>query len=209
MIPQEGQYFHYNNDVMAAATREAIDLMVLTIACDLTRVGLINFGIGDYRDTPTRISDQADFHVDWEHHTNGSPKALRDQVILHAVNFNGYASLAYLIQQLKSIPEGDGTVFDNTVILQMNEFASGDHDITKAQPYILAGSGGGYFRTGQYRNYCTGNPDESEFRGSLSEPTRFGFHNNLMLSIMRSFGINDATFGDPRFCSGPLAGLAI
>jgi len=211
LVPEEGQFFHYFYDCMAAATRQAIDLLALAIACDLTRVGLLHFGIQDYRDTPTRVRQdtaETDYHSGWEHHTNGEPKTVRDQVILTGANFN-YASMAYLIQQLKAIPEGEGSVFDNTLILGLHEFSEGSHQIMNAQPYILAGSCGGHFRTGQYRNYSTGNPDEAEYRGSLSEPSRFGAHNDLMLSILRAFGVSDSTFGDPRFCTGPLAGLTV
>jgi hypothetical protein len=57
--------------------------------------------------------------------------------------------LAYLIQQLKSIPEGEGTAFDNTVILWTTECSQGNHGHQNI-PIVLAGSAGGALKTGQF-----------------------------------------------------------
>ena len=52
------------------------------------------------------------------------------------------------------------------------------------QPFIIGGGGGGAITPGQWLSYG-------------GEP-----HNRLLLSIMRMFGMQDATFGDPAFCTG-------
>jgi hypothetical protein len=56
--------------------------------------------------------------------------------------------LADLVTRLKAIPEGTGTVFDNTVILWTSECTHGNHGHLNI-PVVLVGSGGGFFRTNQ------------------------------------------------------------
>jgi hypothetical protein len=50
--------------------------------------------------------------------------------------------LAYLIDRLKAMPEGDGTVFDNTVILWTNEQTKGNNHDRRAtsRPVDTCGS---------------------------------------------------------------------
>jgi hypothetical protein len=58
-------------------------------------------------------------------------------------------------------------------------------------PFLLAGGGGG-LRGGRFlRNE------------GIADPS----HNNLLLAILRLFGDERSTFGDPAHCTGPLAGL--
>ena len=57
-------------------------------------------------------------------------------------------------------------------------------------PFLIAGDAGGAFRTGRYLKY-DGVP-----------------HNNLLVSLLNAYGIADATFGNPDYCTGALPGLA-
>jgi hypothetical protein len=98
--------------------------------------------------------------------------------------------LAYLIGRLQQIPEGDGTMLDNTLILWCNELAKGNvHGRTDA-PYVLAGKAGGALQTGRFLR----------FDGNVP-------HNNLLLSLIHALGQADTSFGDPDWCTGPLTGL--
>jgi hypothetical protein len=59
---------------------------------------------------------------------------------------------ANLVKMLDSIPEGGGTVLDNTATVWFNEMSDGNaHNLNNA-PIIQAGSAGGYFKTGQAVN---------------------------------------------------------
>ena len=98
--------------------------------------------------------------------------------------------LAYLIARLKAIPEGEGTVFDNTVILWTNEQAKGNNHSRARMPYLLAGSAGGYFNTGRY----------------VTQGSAVG-HNKLMVSLLNAMDIEAEQFGNPEFGTGPLSGL--
>jgi Protein of unknown function (DUF1552) len=57
--------------------------------------------------------------------------------------------LANFITDMKAVPEEGGTLLDNSVILFGNHMQDGaNHDENKI-PWVLAGSAGGYFNTGQ------------------------------------------------------------
>jgi hypothetical protein len=55
--------------------------------------------------------------------------------------------------------------------------------------YLLAGSCGGTFKTGRYLDF-KGDP-----------------HNNLLVSLCQAMDVDVSTFGNPAYCTGPLAGL--
>jgi hypothetical protein len=87
---------------------------------------------------------------------------------------------ADMIALFKSVPEDGGTMLDNSVILFGNHMQDGsNHDETKI-PWALAGSGGGYFATGQ----CP---------ASAGKPL-----NGVMTDICNAFGVQSpygATWG--------------
>ena len=78
---------------------------------------------------------------------------------------------ANLIKFLDSMTEDAGTVLDNTVAVWMNEMSDGNaHNLNNA-PIIQAGSGGGYFKTGQIVNLdaASGATAEQMLGRSLSQ----------------------------------------
>jgi hypothetical protein len=87
------------------------------------------------------------------------------------------------------MPEGDGSVFDSTVIFWTNEHADGNH-LRQNIPYVIAGSAGGHFKTGRF----------------VSQQKQVG-HNDLLVSLLQATGVDTETFGDPSYCTGPLTGL--
>ncbi len=95
--------------------------------------------------------------------------------------------LARIIDQLKSIPEGDGSVFDNTAILWTNECAWGNHGHNPI-PVVLAGTMGGYLRNGLYL--------EEELRSTEG-------YRSLLTTLANGMGHAIDTFGD-----GDPSGLA-
>jgi hypothetical protein len=105
---------------------------------------------------------------------------------------NWYAQqFAYLLGKLDAIQEGTGTLLDNSVIAWTNELSKGNTHSSHNIPWILAGSAGGYFRTGRLIQYTPEQP-----------------HNNLLVSFMNAMGLADeTTFGERAVCTGPLTGL--
>ena len=88
---------------------------------------------------------------------------------------------------MKSVPEGDGTMLDNSVVLWVNEQGNGDLHTSTDVPFVMAGSAGGYLNTGR----------------NLQIDGRA--HNDLFVSMLHAMGQTDTnTFGLPELCQGPL-----
>ncbi|MBX5482052.1 MAG: DUF1552 domain-containing protein [Myxococcaceae bacterium] len=160
-----------------------IDLMVMAFACDLTRVGLLQFGQADNQLTFPWLGSTMDGHA-LSH--LGSSDPTRVQI---GWRDHWYAErLAYLLGRLKEIPEGDGTLLDHTQILWVNELSEGNSHSLRSMPFILAGHAAG-FRMGRYVQYDGAS------------------HSDLLLSLLHGMGVDDETFGNPDYCHGELANL--
>jgi hypothetical protein len=93
------------------------------------------------------------------------------------------SQFAYLASRLDAMPEGDGTVLDNTCLLFTNSLWSGTkHDATKV-PVLLAGGLGGTLQTGRVIDY-TGKGDDHRKLCSM------------YLGIMDRMGVKLDRFGD-------------
>jgi len=91
--------------------------------------------------------------------------------------------LAYLAQKLQSMPEGESTVLDNSLLYFVNNMWSGKgHDNTKV-PVLTVGSLGGTVQTGRVLDYLN-RGDENRRLCSL------------YLSIMDRMGVRLDSFGD-------------
>jgi len=93
------------------------------------------------------------------------------------------SQLAYLATKLNSMPEGNGTVLDNSLLMWINNMWIGrKHDNTRL-PLVLAGGLGGTLQTGRTLDY-TKEPDENRKICSL------------YLSILDRMDIKLDSFGD-------------
>jgi hypothetical protein len=91
--------------------------------------------------------------------------------------------LVYLAEKLQSMPEGESTVLDNSLLYFVNNMWSGKaHDSTKV-PVLTVGSLGGTVQTGRVLDY----------RSRGDEHRRLC---SLYLSIMDRMGVRLAAFGD-------------
>ena len=101
------------------------------------------------------------------------------------------SQVAYLAERLDSMPEGNGTVLDQSCLLFVNNMWSGSkHDSTKV-PLFTVGGLGGTLETGRVLDYLQ---DGDENRKLCS----------LYLSIMNRMGLTAKRFGD---ADRPLARL--
>ncbi len=138
----------------------AIDTTVAALALDRTRVSLMQFSAsgGDkggpangqhytYLDIPgfegNRNTERHDHAMG---HSSGSAELRRDQARVFRWY---YGRLAYLIQRLKDIPDGAGSLFDSTLIVTASEFSTYDHKFD-LMPYMSIGNLGGTLQTGQH-----------------------------------------------------------
>jgi hypothetical protein len=105
-----------------------------------------------------------------------------------------------LLDGLKAIPEGDGTMLDNSLMLYTSEFSNGSVHSVNDVPLLMAGSAGGVFRTGRHIN-C------NLATGAHQYHSRTSTH-NLFTSILNAFDFPDDHFGnDMSEFRGPLPGL--
>jgi len=192
-----------------------MDLISMAFACDITRVATVSTGWGldptywggvpgDYHHTyahPSspdwawRTGDEYDEHVE----------AARIQTNRMVWNANRVASLA---DRLDAIPEGDGTVLDNTAIVWLNEISHGGHGHDQ-WPVVIVGGLGGALRTGVYLRYPQNNPSPTMVnygRQFAGHP-----HTQLLTSLCQSMGMDVNDMGIPslegRVVVGPYAGM--
>jgi hypothetical protein len=93
------------------------------------------------------------------------------------------SQLAYLATKLDSMPEGEGTVLDNSCLMFLSELWIGRlHDNTRL-PLVMAGGLGGTLETGRTLNYLKAGDDNRRMC-------------SLYLSIMDRMGIKLDRFGD-------------
>jgi len=109
----------------------------------------------------------------------------------HNNNSDGYerisrfhvSQLAYLAAKLDSMPEGNGTVLDNSCLMFLSELWIGRlHDNSKL-PLVLAGGLGGTLETGRTLNYYKDGDDNRKMC-------------SLYLGIMDRMGLKLPRFGD-------------
>lgn len=101
------------------------------------------------------------------------------------------SQLAYLTSRLDSMPEGDGTVLDNSCLMFVSNMWSGNHHDSSRLPLLLMGSAGKTLETGRVLDYLDAGDDQRKLC-------------SLYLSILNRMGVNTRQFGD---ADKPLAGL--
>lgn len=129
------------------------DMMVLAFQTDSTRIATMMFAnAGDnknYRHIGVR-----DGHHDLSHHGRNQEKLEK----IRRINRFHVQQLSYLLQRLKSIPEGEGTLLDNSMICYGSAISDGDKHNNENLPIILAGGGGGTLDTGRHIRFDTETP---------------------------------------------------
>ena len=106
---------------------------------------------------------------------------------VRAINQFHVTQLAYLLQRLKSIREGDGTLLDHSMIAYGCGNSDGDRHNHDDLPILVAGRGGGTIATGRHLRF----KDETPVT-------------NLWASLLERMDVR-VPFGDS---TGPLSGLA-
>ena len=151
------------------------DLTALAFQADVTRVSTL-LGARDLtnRNYPASGTNTG-FH-------GGSHHAENPQRIADYARINRYhvQMLAYFLDKLKSIPDGDGTLLDHSVVLYGSNMGNSNQHQHYDVPHILAGGASGQLKGGRHLAYA-----------SKTVPT-----GNLLLSILDMFGINQEQIGD-------------
>lgn len=161
------------------------DLAVLALANDVTRVVSIQWS---HPVSPTQMAftGSTQRHHDASHYGTPDSPTAANFVLLQSY----YAGrLADLINKLRAVPDGGGTLLDNTVIMLFSELGDSNLHDHSNMPFIVAGRAGGAIRTGRY----LARPEEA--------------HSKLLVSIANAMGSNVTTFGYAGKGTGGLPGL--
>lgn len=185
--PQVSPLAHEENDSYPAVGALQIDLLVMAIVCDLTRVASLQWSrsVSQTRFTWLQIGEG---HHDLSHRGDDELDA---QEALVRINTWYAAQFATLISKLKEHQDVDGKpLLYSSLLLWCNELGTGNIHSRKNAPYVLAGSAGGSVRPGRLLR----------FTGDRA-------HNDLLIAICNAMGASVETFGNPEWCSGALPGL--
>lgn len=90
---------------------------------------------------------------------------------------------AYLAERLQSMPEGEGTVLDNTCLLFMSNMWSGSRHDSSRVPVLTLGNLGGTLESGRVLDYYDSAADQRRLC-------------SLYLSLMDRMGVELDSFGD-------------
>jgi hypothetical protein len=153
----------------AGYARLMFDLMAAAFQTGVTRVSTFMLG----REGSTRAYREIgipDAHHPITHH-RGNPELIEK---VARINVYHMKQLAYFLARLKSIPDGDGTLLDHSLIVYGSGLSDGDKHEHGNLPVLVAGKTGG-----QHITY----PAETPM-------------NNLHLSLLDRMGVPIDTLGD-------------
>jgi hypothetical protein len=177
------------NDNFPITGKAQMDMLAMALACDMTRVGSIQWSTsvsGVQHNWVPQILGEG--HHGLSHYDDANADAKAD---LLEINKWYTEQFAYFLGLMEAIPEGEGTMLDNTAILWVNELGQGNSHTRQDIPFILAGGCQGYFNTGRH----------IDFGGA--------HHGQLLVSLAHAMGYPITEFGRPEYSDGPLPGLAV
>jgi hypothetical protein len=158
----------------AAHIRLMEDLMVLAFQGDVTRISTMVFANeGSNRSYP--FLEVPEGHHDLSHHGNDEKKHEK----LKKINLFHVTQFAHFLERLKSIPEGNGTLLDNCMIVYGSGIGDGNRHNHDDLPIVLAGRGSGTIKPGRHVVYSNGTP-----------------LNNLYLSMLDRMHVKCESLGD-------------
>ena len=151
-----------------------MDLQVLAFQADVTRVGTFMIG----HEMSGRAYPELGFgdpHHSLTHHQGDTSKIEKvvKVNVFHTTLFN------YLLERMKSVPDGDGTLLDHSLILYGSPLSDGNMHTYKDLPVLLITPGVATMRGGRHVRYPKDTPVA-----------------NLYLALLEKLGIQAETFGD-------------
>jgi len=148
--------------------RLMMDLMVIAYQTDMTRVVSCMLA-REGSNRSYRSIGVPDGHHSVTHHQNDPEKVDKTAKInhLHAQTF------AYLLQKMRSTPDGDGTLLDHSMILYGSSISDGNAHTHDNLPIVLAGGACGQIKGGRHVLF----PKETPM-------------NNLLLTMLSKGGVH-------------------
>jgi hypothetical protein len=130
--------------------RLMLDLLALAFRADATRICTFMFA-NEASNRAHHFLGVPDGHHDLSHHGNDPKKHEK----IKAINRFHVEQFAYLLGKLKAMPEGEGSLLDNVMIVYGSGISDGDRHNHDDLPILLAGKGGGTIKTGRHIRYET------------------------------------------------------
>ena len=160
------------------------DLIALAFQTDVTRV--VTFVLANEGSNKTYpMVGVNEGHHELSHHGNKPEKKAK----IRDINKFHTSQLAYLLDKLKAIKEGDGTLLDHCDDrLRQRQLATATRHNHDDLPILLAGGGCGTLKTGRHIRYAKETP-----------------LNNLWLSMLDRMELKVSALGDG---TGKLSGLS-
>jgi hypothetical protein len=167
-----------------------IELAVAALRCDLTRIVTLQVARGEWdaNTYPWIPGPPADFH---HAHSHNEAPGNEVQKLLIAIRRYYAEKISELVNALAAVPEGDGTMLDNTMIVWGSEVANGFSHSFKEMPFVILG-GKNFLNSGRFVTH----QDVA--------------HHRLLVAILHAMGqthINNYGDNDVDVGTGPLAGL--
>lgn len=220
---ESGNYFRDRS-------RQMIDVMVMSLACDLTRTASLQFSQG-------RSDMVASFlNINEKHHDLSHQQPQHQQFIQYDTNAMGpvdhyekptsselstwgpvwdkltkintfYAEeFAYLLKRLKETTVAGGkTLLDQSLVVWGSEIDNGAGHDHFNMPFVVAGGAGGKLNRGTVITY----PVAIDWDPGR-DPAGQRYHADLLLTIPKLLGINDiSSVGLSKFQKGPLDELIV
>ena len=123
-----------------------MDIMVLAFWSDSTRVSTFMFGNDVSGRSFSFLDGVSGGHHEISHHQNNQKQL--DQY--ERINRWHVEQFAYLLERMKGIKEGDGTLLDHSALLFGSSIRDGNGHDPKNLPLVLAGRANGEFKTGRH-----------------------------------------------------------
>jgi hypothetical protein len=158
------------------------ELMALSYQANITRV--ITFMVS--REVSNRTYTQigvTDGHHAISHHQNRAEK-MEKNVRIQTFNVNQFTGL---LEKLKQIPDGDGTLLDHTLLLYGSNMSNSNAHDHFPLPNLVVGGAAGTMKGGRHLKY--------EDRTPMT---------NLLMTMLEKVGVRQETLGDS---TGTLANL--
>ncbi len=154
--------------------RLMFDLQALAFGNDITRV----FAFKMSRDVSGRVWPETGVSTGFHNasHHNAREDRIRD---FGKINKFHVSLLPYFIERLKRMPEGDGNVLDNTLIIYGSPMGDPNVHNHKRCPLLFAGHAGGQLKGGLHIKAADGTPMANAF-----------------LDVLHKLGGDDTAFGD-------------
>jgi hypothetical protein len=151
------------------------DLLALAFQADISRVGTLLYA----RDLTGRVYPESGTDISFH---GGSHHAEDPGRIAQYSRLNQYhvKTLAYLIEKLSKVPEGDGTLLDHSLVLYGSNMGNSNQHLHYDVPHVLIGGASGQLKGDRH----------------LAFPSRTVPTGNLLLSILDMYGIQQDQFGD-------------